>query len=1059
MLRLSFLFSVFMLQFFLTSGKAHSADLIPAEDLDIRTEDGIEMIYDKKGELFTGAVVLPDENKRNMTYFYIDGQKNGVAISRYDANHVELAITYRNGAKNGDEVMFYSNGNRQYKRTYVDNILNGEEILFYENDKPKQVNHYKDGILDGEVQYFDMNGERTKIENYKDGILHGFVHIIENNTLIEENQYVDGKLEGITKKYNEKYLTDEISYHNDVREGIHKIYHSNGSITEIPYHNDKKNGVATAYYPNRKVAQKLVYTNDQKNGISLKFYPNELLAAAENFKNDKLNGIARYFDKDGLLTSVKNFADGTALYTIDLAKDEPLNKIYEAYQKGNLTHYSNKRNLWYYLLWLAINTNSEDMLQRLETEMQMYALSVDDLKVYQKYDSSNFSRLHKELFFGLTPFAYGVNIAAPSEILQKFVSQIDIPSDNKSTPLHDAVRLNNAEMVKYLILQHADLEAKDNQGNTALFAALKHHALPEITVMLIDAAANVNTDDKKGESPLSFAIEHNAPADIVVSLVNAGANVNLALCSAEDLLLRAVKTKKPAEVIEALLKSKMISKNPDEDGHTVLFYAIHNGYPLSVIQDLIKSEDTLLENSAADILPEIIRQNNLELLETLDIPLSNDIDGHGHNALWLAYENDAPQEILDYFWNEGVAAFGIKYLDTDDDNKSESLLISALKKNDTEMAQKLLDAGVSVNGAATKESALTYVLTHPADQQITLAILEKSSADALRGNIPETNQPIWKYLLNKRKFTELKIVFEKIKDVQVLKDENGKTPLDIVMEYPNDKEQLAVIFPYIQQTEQNLVWQALKTENTALLESVLQRTADLRTLTKDGENLLTYIVKNDLNPEMIDILHKYHFNFDQVNHDGETALDLACATKNLRQAKQLVANGANPNRIVHTRSYLMNLNYDDDGLTELFLTNKANITHTAQMGETTLMAAVKNLNIKLIEYLLEQDVIVDQTDYDGNTALMYLTDAVATYKSLPEDFLFARIRAITELLINKGADINHRNSSGETLLILLAKKTPDSYGKVADIFYSFGADGNMKDQAGRTAKDYISAKK
>ena len=98
--------------------KADNVILSNAEDLVFKTDSGEEIVYDKNGELYSGAVVLPDEENRKMTYFYQNGKKHGIAFSRFASEKIELETTYANGKKNGEEVLFYMNGNPQYKKNY-----------------------------------------------------------------------------------------------------------------------------------------------------------------------------------------------------------------------------------------------------------------------------------------------------------------------------------------------------------------------------------------------------------------------------------------------------------------------------------------------------------------------------------------------------------------------------------------------------------------------------------------------------------------------------------------------------------------------------------------------------------------------------------------------------------------------------------------------------------------------------------------------------------------------------------------------------------------------------
>lgn len=1056
MLRFSFLFSILILSTISFSAGAAETDLYTVDDLEFRVSENKETVYDKDGKLFTGAVILTDEAQRQMTYFYKNGQKNGVAVSHYDDRQIELEITYKDGLKNGDEVMFYSNGKPQYKRTYSNNALNGEEILYYENGKPRKQSTYVDNVLSGEVHYFDVDGNHIKTETYKNGVLNGPERIIENNTLVAENNYVNGKLDGVCKKFNTKYLTDEISYKNGKRNGVHKIYADDGSVIEVPYINDKKNGVATAYYPNKKVAQKMIYGNDQKNGVSLKFYKNEALATAENYRADKLDGIGRYFDENGKLTAVKYFSEGEEVYSVNLSSDT-IHELYDAYLNGRLTQLSDKRDLWYSLLWLGLSTGSEDMLQTLDNEMKMYALKVNDMSVYKKQSEADYDEKSEKFFFGLTPLSYAVSVAADTDTLQRFLNQIDEQNSDGSTALHCAVKSNNVEIVKYLLAQSADIEIKNKKGNTVLFQAIKDSAQPEIITLLIDNTANVNTTDKQKNSPLPYAFENSATDEVITALIHAGADTGITARNGEDLLLYALKTEQSPEVISALLKAGVVSKQADKNGHDALFYALSNDYDTAIIEQIAKSSPTSFAAAITNMLPKILSKNKAEIAKILENADLNNADGHGHSLLLLLYQNDAPEEILNKYWPQKEENDGVKYLETAAEN-GDSMLLEALKKDDRAMIQKLLKAGVSVGSNSGQESPLTYVLTNQVDDNLLFAILAASTAEQLKATMPESKQPIWKYVMLNKDVGVIENVFEKLKDLQNLRDEENLSPAEIAVKQTGYTVLLNTVLKYLPQTDANIVWEALKHEDMELFDQVLSKVSSLDNITYGGENLLTYIVSNNLNPEFIDVLQKHEFNFELENQEKMTALDVAIAKKNAFEAEKLIADGANLNRIVNKRSYLMNLTYKDTDLTDIFLENNPDISYVTPEGETVLMAAVKNLNLKLIDYLLQKKVDVNKIDNDGNTALLYLADAIELNRKEPRDFLLSKVKTIAENLLSKGADINQRNGNGETVLIRLAQKCPELYLTMAEAFYDFNADSNLKDQTGKTAKDYVAKK-
>ena len=73
--------------------------------------------------------------------------------------------------------------------------------------------------------------------------------------------------------------------------------------------------------------------------------------------------------------------------------------------------------------------------------------------------------------------------------------------DDKFTPLHQAVSLNNFEMTKTLLDKGADTEAKDQQGNTAIFHAIDSKSL-EMVKLLIERGADFEAQNTSLSTPL-----------------------------------------------------------------------------------------------------------------------------------------------------------------------------------------------------------------------------------------------------------------------------------------------------------------------------------------------------------------------------------------------------------------------------------------------------------------------------------------------------------------------------------------------------------------------------
>ena len=115
-----------------------------------------------------------------------------------------------------------------------------------------------------------------------------------------------------------------------------------------------------------------------------------------------------------------------------------------------------------------------------------------------------------------------------SEFVKFLVSKgadVNVKNNDGDTPLHLAVKENNAEAIKFLLSQKADGNVKNNDGDIPLHLAMKESNI-EVVKILVSNGANVNTWDKNGMSPLHVA-SRGGNIEVVKILVSNGANVNV----------------------------------------------------------------------------------------------------------------------------------------------------------------------------------------------------------------------------------------------------------------------------------------------------------------------------------------------------------------------------------------------------------------------------------------------------------------------------------------------------------------------------------------------------
>lgn len=127
-----------------------------------------------------------------------------------------------------------------------------------------------------------------------------------------------------------------------------------------------------------------------------------------------------------------------------------------------------------------------------------------------------------------------------ARLLLKKGSGIDTPYKDKSTPLMRAVRKGSVQMVKLLIDTGTDVNARDNQYETALNLACKLDEIAGSVVrILIAAGVDVNAVNSYHDTPLADACERSN-LEVARLLIEAGASIERKNHNGEVPLLIAI---------------------------------------------------------------------------------------------------------------------------------------------------------------------------------------------------------------------------------------------------------------------------------------------------------------------------------------------------------------------------------------------------------------------------------------------------------------------------------------------------------------------------------------
>src|SRR5438270_11199429 len=118
-----------------------------------------------------------------------------------------------------------------------------------------------------------------------------------------------------------------------------------------------------------------------------------------------------------------------------------------------------------------------------------------------------------------------------------------------SSPLADAVEKSERAAARALLQNHANVNAAQADGMTALHWSAYQDDL-DTAKLLLNAGADAKASNRYGVTPLSLACL-NGTGDLVQVLLEAGADPNTTLRGGETVLMTAARTGKPAAV-EAL---------------------------------------------------------------------------------------------------------------------------------------------------------------------------------------------------------------------------------------------------------------------------------------------------------------------------------------------------------------------------------------------------------------------------------------------------------------------------------------------------------------------------
>jgi len=595
------------------------------------------------------------------------------------------------------------------------------------------------------------------------------------------------------------------------------------------------------------------------------------------------------------------------------------------------------------------------------------------------------------------------------------------------SPLHFAVISGESAIVRYLITERAEINAKDISGSTPLHEAVRY-GKADIVAMLLEAGADVNARDSIGKTPLLIITPDTDREKIYELLLAHGAQANTADSFGDSVLHVATLTKTEVTVLQALIDRGADMNGRNKKGITPLAQAVERKNTAHIAFFTARGADIHAEDiNGGSPLTRSIESGFTMTRLLINEANINTRDSVGNTPLHLAVYKKANQDQIRFLLDSGA--------DINARNKGgESPLYMAVRQNNKAAGELLLAYGADVFSVNTANySPLRLALTAGGEVQewfLTSQIIK--AADSV-GNTPLHFAAEWR--LN----GSAGVILEKGAPVN-RQNANGETALFSAVKSDNAE--------LIKLLLKNGADQSLRDYlgNTALhtcvrweaekAASALLTSADVNAKNLSGKTALHEAARSGRTKiALLLIRNKANINaFDSI---GKTPLMDAVQAENKDMALLLLEQGASPSiqEMYGRTAYHEAAETRNKALIELLHKSGGNPLARDIYGRTPL-SHVLNKDTELIKSVLGNDK--NLADSDGNTPIHIAVGASAPAKTLAA-------------LIDAGYPADRRNREGTTPLLIAVKQGKK---EAAQVILKKGADPFIMDNSSECAVSY-----
>jgi len=538
-----------------------------------------------------------------------------------------------------------------------------------------------------------------------------------------------------------------------------------------------------------------------------------------------------------------------------------------------------------------------------------------------------------------------------------------------NTPLHVAAGYPGAskDFLEFLLAKGADVNARNDKGETPLHLVPRTPRQDKRRELAADAllanGAEVNAKDKSGCTPLHFAAE-NGQGKVVELLLAKGADSKAKAADGTTTLHRAVMSGR-SDVVALLLDRGVDINSAQSDGWTALHYSARVG-----TNDIAE----LLISKGADVNAKTVRGETPVHLavvqnrrDTVKLLISK---GAEVSTIQLAaYLGDLAK--VKSFIEKGVSV-------NTQDGYWPTPLQAAAATGQREVAEFLISKGALVNAEAVAQggtTALHYAALGGSKEVVELLISKGAVIDARDKNalkaLPLAAMAGYTDIV--KRFTYLRYA----REVNA-KDKDGWTPLhyaarsghqDVVLLLIDNGADVNAEAPDKSKPLDHATWSDHK--------DVVKLLIDKGTNIPKDDNLLYWSCMYGYR-DLADLLIKKGADVNSKAWPNAPSLEAVWNTPSSRQLdilKLLLDNGADPNAKDRWDWSLLHYTEGNVDLTRLLLDKGANPNAIEnECGLTPLHLAADKGRKAMVELLISRGADVNAKDYYGRTPLSYAED-------------------------------------------------------------------------------------